>query len=328
MKKILQRLAEHQTLTKKEAKEALYAISKGEVNNSRIAAFLTVYMMRSITVDELSGFRETLQELCLPVDFSEFNTIDLCGTGGDSKNTFNISTLSSLVVAAAGEKVAKHGNYSVSSSCGSSNVMEKFGYKFTNDVDVLRKQIDKHNICFLHAPLFHPAMKTVAPIRKELGMKTFFNVLGPVINPSQPQNQLAGVFNLETMRMYNYILQQTNKNYTIVHSLDGYDEISLTGDFKITTNLNEEVLRPEDLGFRQVKEEELFGGNSVQEAAEIFELVLSGKGTEAQNSAVTANAAMALKCIRKSKSMEDCLADAHDALLSGKAFNVLKNIVN
>ncbi|MFB6318197.1 anthranilate phosphoribosyltransferase [Saccharicrinis sp. FJH54] len=328
MKKILQRLAEHQTLTKKEAKEALFAISKGEVNNSQIAAFLTVFMMRSITVDELSGFRETLQELCLPVDFSEFNTIDLCGTGGDSKNTFNISTLSSLVVAGAGEKVAKHGNYSVSSSCGSSNVMEHFGYKFTNDTDKLRRQIDKHNICFFHAPLFHPAMKTVAPIRRELGMKTFFNVLGPVINPSKPQNQLAGVYNLETMRMYNYILQQTDKNYIIVHSLDGYDEISLTGDFKLTTNHTEEVLRPEDLGFRQLKEEELFGGNSVTEAAEIFSSVLNGNGTEAQNNAVLSNAGMALKCIRPEKSLETCIEDARTSLMGGRALHALKQITN
>ena len=328
MKKILQRLTEHQTLTKKEAKEALYAISKGEVNNSQIAAFLTVFMMRSITVDELSGFRETLQELCLPVDFSEFNTIDLCGTGGDSKNTFNISTLSSLVVAGAGEKVAKHGNYSVSSSCGSSNVMEYFGYTFTDDVNKLKRQIDKHNICFLHAPLFHPAMKTVAPIRKELGMKTFFNVLGPIINPSKPQNQLAGVYNLETMRMYNYILQQTDKNYIIVHSLDGYDEISLTGDFKITTNNTEEVFRPEDLGFRPLKEEELFGGNSVKEAALIFDSILNGKGTEAQNNAVLSNAGMALKCIRTSDALGKCIEDARESLLSGRALNVLKQITN
>ncbi|MFB6341461.1 anthranilate phosphoribosyltransferase [Saccharicrinis sp. FJH62] len=328
MKKILQRLAEHQTLTKKEAKEALYAISKGEVNNSQIAAFLTVFMMRSITVDELSGFRETLQELCLPVDFSDFYTIDLCGTGGDSKNTFNISTLSSLVVAGAGEKVAKHGNYSVSSSCGSSNVMEYFGYKFTDDVDKLKNQIDKHNICFLHAPLFHPAMKAVAPIRRELGMKTFFNVLGPIINPSKPKNQMAGVYNLETMRMYNYILQQTDTNYIIIHSLDGYDEISLTGDFKITTNVTEEVMRPEDLGFRQLKEEELFAGHSVKEAAEIFESVLTGQGTEAQNNAVLSNAGMALKCVRNSKTLEGCIEDARESLMGGKALNVLKQITN
>lgn len=327
MKKILQRLTEHQTLTKIEAKEALHAISNGEVNASQMAAFLTVFMMRSITVDELSGFRETLQELCVPIDFSEFNTIDLCGTGGDSKNTFNISTLASLVVAGAGEKVAKHGNYSVSSSCGSSNVMEYFGYKFTNNSDVLRNQLDKQGICFLHAPLFHPAMKAVGPIRRELGMKTFFNVLGPLINPSSPQNQIAGVYNLETMRMYNYMLQQTKRNYIIIHSLDGFDEISLTGDFKTISNTSEQVFSPEEIGFKQLNEEDLFGGNSVVEAAKIFETILKGKGTEAQNSAVLANAAMAIKCISQSTNFEQCVERAKDSLLGGKALNVLKGIV-
>lgn len=327
MKKILKQLAEHQTLSKKEAKDALFTISKGEVNASQMAAFMTVYMLRSITVDELSGFRETLQELCLPMDFNGFNTIDLCGTGGDSKNTFNISTLASLVVAGAGEKVAKHGNYSVSSSCGSSNVIEYFGYRFSNNRDVLLSQLDKQGICFMHAPLFHPAMKAVAPIRKELGLKTFFNVLGPLINPSNPQNQLAGVFNMETMRMYNYILQRTETNYTIIHSLDGYDEISLTGDFKITTNHAEEVMSPESMGFEQLKEEDLFGGNTVIEAAKIFETILNGKGTKAQNSAVTANAAMALKCIRPETTLDSCIEDAKASLFGGKAQKVLKGLV-
>ena len=242
MKEILQRLTSHLTLEREEARNILIRIASGEYNNSQVSSFLTVYMMRMITVHELAGFRDALLDLCLATDLSEFETIDLCGTGGDGKNTFNISTLSSFVVAGAGGKVAKHGNYGVSSACGSSNVMEYLGYKFTNNRDSLKNQLDKANICFLHAPLFHPAMKTVAPIRRELSVKTFFNLLGPMVNPSSPKNQLVGVWNLETARLYNYIYQQTDKNYTILYSLDGYDEISLTSEYKMITNLEEELL--------------------------------------------------------------------------------------
>ena len=249
MKEILQRLTSHLPLEREEAKNVLKKIAAGDYNNSQVSAFLTVFMMRMITVNELAGFRDALLELCLATDLSEFDTIDLCGTGGDGKNTFNISTLSSFVVAGAGGKVAKHGNYGVSSACGSSNVLEYLGYKFTSDRDTLRHQIDKANICFLHAPLFHPAMKTVAPIRRELGVKTFFNMLGPMVNPSFPHNQLVGVWNLETARLYNYIYQQTDKNYTIIYSLDGYDEISLTSEFKMISNMEEELLDPEKIGF-------------------------------------------------------------------------------
>lgn len=328
MRDMLHRLTEHQTLSRSEAKEALYSISTGEVNISQMAAFMSVYLMRPITIDELAGFRETLQELCLRVDLSDFNTIDLCGTGGDNKHTFNISTLASFVVAGAGEKVAKHGNYGVSSSCGSSNVMEYLGYKFTNDAEILRRQIDKAGICFFHAPLFHPAMKAVAPVRRELGMKTFFNMLGPLINPSEPKNQLAGVFSLETLRMYTYILQQTNVNYTVIHSLDGYDEVSLTGAFKAVSNTMEKLILPEDIGFRQLKEEELAGGNSVADSAKIFVDILEGKGTEAQNSVVVVNAAMALKCIRQGTSLEHNIEAAQKSLFDGKALGVLKKLVS
>lgn len=328
MKDILQRLTEHQTLSRSEAKEALYAISTGEVNASHMAAFMSVYLMRPITIDELAGFKDTLQELCLRIDLSDFNTIDLCGTGGDGKHTFNISTLASFVVAGAGEKVAKHGNYGVSSSCGSSNVMEFLGYKFTNDAGVLRRQIDKANICFFHAPLFHPAMKTVAPIRRELGLKTFFNMLGPLINPSAPQNQLAGVFSLETLRMYTYMLQQTNVNYTVIHSLDGYDEISLTGPFKAASNLTDEMIQPEDIGLRQLAEEELAGGNSVAESAKIFVDILEGKGTEAQNNVVLVNAAMALKCIRQGTALDQNMEAAKKSLFDGKALDAFKKLVS
>lgn len=281
MKEILQKLTSHLTLQREEAKEILKRITRGEFNNSQVSAFMTVYMMRMITVEELAGFRDALLELCLVTDLSEFNTIDLCGTGGDGKNTFNISTLASFVVAGTGNKVVKHGNYGVSSACGSSNVMEHFGYKFTNDRDKLRSQLDDANICFLHAPLFHPAMKSVAPIRRELSVKTFFNLLGPMVNPASPRNQITGVWNLETARLYNYIYQQTEKFYTILYSLDGYDEISLTSEFKLISNGEEELLSPEKTGFRTLKPEEISGGKNVEESARIFIDILEGKGTGA-----------------------------------------------
>ncbi len=248
MKEELEYLFEHKTLTKSKAKELLVNIAEGAYNASQLASFLTIYIMRSITVEELEGFRDALLELCLRIDLSDFDTIDLCGTGGDGKDTFNISTIASFVVAGAGIKVAKHGNYGVSSSCGSSNVIQHLGYKFTNDEEMLKRQIDSAGICFLHAPLFHPAMKNIAPIRKEMGVKTFFNMLGPMVNPSNPKNQLVGVFNLELARLYSYLYQTSDKRYVILHTLDGYDEISLTGDFKLISNDGEFLLSPEDLG--------------------------------------------------------------------------------
>ncbi len=247
MKHILNRLINQESISAEEAKDVLVNISAGTYNQSQIASFLTVYMMRSITIEELQGFRDALLELCIPVDLSDFNCIDLCGTGGDGKNTFNISTLSSFVTAGAGVKVAKHGNYGVSSASGSSNVMEALGVKFTNDIDTMKHCIDSAGICVMHAPLFHPAMKNVAPIRRELGVKTFFNMLGPMVNPAFPKNQMVGVFSLELQRLYGYLYQNTDKNYNIVYALDGYDEISLTGATKIISNSSETILEPSDL---------------------------------------------------------------------------------
>ena len=255
MKQLLNRLINHESISSEEAKQVLVNISEGQYNQSQIASFLTVYMMRSITLEELQGFRDALLELCIAVDLKDFNPIDLCGTGGDGKDTFNISTLSSFVTAGAGVNVAKHGNYGVSSACGSSNVMEHLGIKFSNDKDFLKNSIDKTGICVLHAPLFHPAMKNVAPIRRELGVKTFFNMLGPMVNPSFPKNQMVGVFNLELQRLYGYLYQQTDKNYSIVHALDGYDEISLTGKTKVISNNSEIIFTPEDLGVNQITQE-------------------------------------------------------------------------
>jgi anthranilate phosphoribosyltransferase len=327
MKKILNKLFEQQQLSKAEAKEVLIQMANEKYNASQMASFLTVYLMRPISVKELAGFREALLELAVKIDLSEFNTIDLCGTGGDGKNTFNISTLTSFIVAGTGNKVAKHGNYGVSSVSGSSNMLEYLGYNFTNNQDELKSQIDKANICFLHAPLFHPAMKAVGPIRKELGVKTFFNMLGPLVNPSNPQNQLVGVFNLEVARIYNYLLQETSKNYGIVFSLDGYDEISLTSDFKLFTKGYEQLVSPQDLGLKRLEQSEIFGGDTVKEAAKIFISILDGKGTEAQNNAVLANAAYALKTFDANKSFETAFEEAKDSLLGLKAKESLAKLI-
>ena len=326
MKEILNQLIEYKSLDKKTAKEILINLAQGQYNQSQVAAFLTVYLMRSITVEELEGFRDAMLELCVPVEIPEYDAIDLCGTGGDGKNTFNISTLSSFIVAGAGQNVAKHGNNGVSSVSGSSNLMAHFGYEFTNDVDRLRKSLDECGLCFLHAPLFHPAMKNVAPIRRDLGVKTFFNMLGPMVNPSFPKKQLVGVFSLELARLYGYLYQKTDKYFVILHALDGYDEVSLTGGFKKITNLSEEIVTPADLNMRTVKQEEIFGGDTVEESAQIFEKILNGEGSEAQNNVVIANAAMALQC-GKGYSTEDALGHARESLESGKALKTFKRIL-
>lgn len=326
MKTILNRLINHEILTKAEAKEVLVNISTGNYNPSQISAFLTVYMMRSITIEELLGFREALLELCIPVDFSAYNTIDLCGTGGDGKDTFNISTLASFIVAGAGIKVAKHGNYGVSSISGSSNVMEKMGVKFTNDIGFLTQSIEETNIAILHAPLFHPAMKNVGPIRKELGVKTFFNMLGPMVNPSFPKNQMVGVFSLELARMYAYLYQNTTTNYSILHGLSGFDEVSLTDNVKIITNATEQILKPSDFNFPPISLETIKGGNTIDEAAKIFYNVISGKGSVEQNNVVCANAAIAIQTVEKSN-YEEALAKAQGSLISGKAFEKLNKLI-
>jgi anthranilate phosphoribosyltransferase len=327
MKETLQYLFDHKTLGKEDAKLILRNIAEGKYNDSEIAAFISVYLMRSITVQELSGFRDALLELCLPLDFSEFNTIDVCGTGGDEKNTFNISTLTSFIVAGAGEKVAKHGNYSVSSACGSSNVLEYYGYTFTNDSVRLKRELDRYNICFLHAPLFNPAMKNVAPVRRSLRIKTFFNMLGPMVNPSFPANQLVGVFSLDVARLYNYLYQESDKLYCIIHALDGYDEISLTGAFKVFTRQTERTFSPADLDLETVSPADIYGGTTVEEAAKVFLHILEGNGSRAQNEVVIANAAFALFCMDESQGIDRCLERAQQSLLSGAALSTFKNLV-
>ncbi|WP_282180577.1 anthranilate phosphoribosyltransferase [Maribacter stanieri] len=325
MKETLNKLINHEILSKEDAKRILVNIAKGEYNTSQIAAFLTVYMMRSITIEELEGFRDALLDLCLAVDLSAYNPIDLCGTGGDGKDTFNISTLASFVTAGAGVKVTKHGNYGVSSKCGSSNVMEFLGIKFSNDAGFLEKCIDEAGICVLHAPLFHPAMKNVAPIRKDLGVKTFFNMLGPMVNPAFPKNQMVGVFNLELARMYGYLYQKTDKNFTVLHALDGYDEISLTGNTKTISNHTESMLKPSDFGVKLIKQSDIVGGDSIDTSAQIFLNVLQGKGSEAQNNVVCANAGIAIATVEDLTPLQG-FERAKESLLSGKGLIALKKI--
>jgi anthranilate phosphoribosyltransferase len=327
MKKILQYLFEYKTLPRELAKEALMNISAGIYNESEIASFITVFLMRSITIDELQGFRDALLELCVRIDLNGNKTIDIVGTGGDGKNTFNISTLACFIVAGTGQKVAKHGNYGASSISGASNVMEQLGYKFKNDKSQLNKEVEVANICFLHAPLFHPALRTVGPIRKNLGVRTFFNMLGPMVNPAFPQFQLVGVYNLEMARIYNYLLQQTEGTFTIIHSLDGYDEISLTNDTKVITNEGEKIMTPEQLGKRMVEASDIYGGATVEEAAKIFSKILYGNGSWAQNAVVLANAAMALHCTGNYKSYDDAYYAAVESLESGKANDALKKLI-
>lgn len=325
MKETLNKLINHEILPKEEAKQILVNIAKGDYNHSQIAAFLTVYMMRSITIEELEGFRDALLELCVAVDLSDYDPIDLCGTGGDGKDTFNISTLASFVTAGAGIHVTKHGNYGVSSKCGSSNVMEFLGIKFSNEADFLKKSIEEAGICVLHAPLFHPAMKNVGPIRRELAVKTFFNMLGPMVNPAFPKNQMVGVFNLELARMYGYLYQNTDKKFTVLHALDGYDEISLTGDTKTISNNSEGMLTPADFGVGKISQEEITGGEDIAESAQIFLNVLHGKGTEAQNNVVCANAGIAIATVQ-GLTPKAGFEKAKESLLSGKGLEALKKL--
>lgn len=327
MKKILQYLFEHKTLSRDQAKDVLLNISKGTYNEHEVTAFMTVYLMRSITIEELQGFRDALLELCVRVDLNGHEAIDIVGTGGDGKNTFNISTLACFIVAGTGQKVAKHGNYGATSISGASNVMEQLGYKFKSDKDRLKKEVEEANICFLHAPVFHPALKAVGPIRKNLGIRTFFNMLGPMVNPAFPRFQLVGVYNLEMARIYNYLLQQTDKAFTIIHSLDGYDEISLTNDTRVITNNGERIMTPEQLGKRAVGATDIYGGNTVEEAARLFIKILKGEGSWAQNAVVFANAAMALHCTGNYKTYDDAWNAAVESLESGKAHASLQKLI-
>ena len=324
MKNLLKDLYNHKIMNKDEAKNALILLTNGTANASQISSFLTVFLMRDITSEELDGFREAMIELSININIDGSELIDLCGTGGDGKDTFNISTVSSFVVAGAGIKVAKHGNYGVSSSCGSSNIISHLGHKFSNDVDTLRYTLEKSNICFLHAPLFHPSLKNISPIRGELGVKTFFNMLGPMVNPIQPKNQLVGVFNSNIFRLYSHIYSKSDKNYCIVHSIDGYDEISLTSPFKLFSNHSDIMLEPKDLNFDNIEPLSLSGGKNIDESLKIFLNVLKNKGKKEQIDSVLANSGLAIYCAKKLSSINDGVDLARESLESGKAYNCLK----
>jgi anthranilate phosphoribosyltransferase len=327
MKELLNHLLAYKALNRSEAREVLVAIGQGQYTPVQIAAFLTVYMMRSITVEELEGFRDAMLELCVSLDLVSYDPMDVCGTGGDGKDTFNISTLSAFVVAGAGQRVAKHGNYGVSSKCGSSTVMEYLGYRFVQDKGEIERNLEEAGICFLHAPLFHPAMKQVAPVRKELGVKTFFNMLGPLVNPAFPSKQLVGVFNLELARLYAYLYQQTAKQFAIVHGLDGYDEVSLTGPFKYLSQQAEKVYSPEELHLPRLTAAELSAGEGVAESAAIFLRVLRNEGTKAQQQVVIANAGLALYTARPETSLDAQLEAARESLESGKAMQAFRRLL-
>ena len=327
MKKILQYLFEHKTLSRATAKEVLTQIAQGAYNEHEVTSFVTVFLMRSITIDELMGFRDALLALAVPLHVGIDNAMDIVGTGGDGKDTFNISTLACFIVAGAGQPVVKHGNYGASSVSGSSNVMEQLGYVFKNDENALQKELDAANICFLHAPLFHPALKLVGPIRKNLGVRTFFNMLGPLVNPAKPAHQLIGVYSLEMARIYHYLLQEEGINYTIIHGLDGYDEISLTSDTKIFTAKGERIVSANELGKRIVFPEDLAGGDTVEASAQIFLKIIKGEGTMAQNAVVLANAAAALFATQKYNTYNDAYAAAVESLDSQKAYQVLQQLI-
>jgi len=327
MKPVFQKLLSNRTLSGEEAHDVLLSISRGEYNNAETALFLGLFMARALTVDELRGFRDALLELCIKPSIYAGDCIDMCGTGGDGKNTFNISTTSAFVVAGAGYRVTKHGNYGVSSHCGSSNVLESLGYRFTNNSTLLQKQLDTTGLCFLHAPLFHPAMKNVAPVRQQLGMKTFFNMLGPLVNPARPGYQSVGVYNLEIARLYNYLFQDDPVDYVIAHTLDGYDEVSLTSPCLVISNSGEQVLEPSHFGLNQINPHALNGGQTVKEARRILIDVLSNNATNDQKNVVVANAGLAIQCLNQNNSLEESMAEARASLDSGAAKTVLDNIL-
>ncbi|RHS47922.1 anthranilate phosphoribosyltransferase [Tannerella sp. AF04-6] len=327
MKQILYKLFEHRYLGRTEARDILQNIVQGKYNDAQIASLITVFLMRNISVEELTGFRDALLEMRIPVDLSEYAPIDIVGTGGDGKNTFNISTAACFVVAGAGYPVVKHGNYGATSVSGASNVMEQHGVQFTSDMSRLRKSMDMCNIAYLHAPLFNSAMKAVAPVRKALGVRTFFNMLGPLVNPALPKYQLLGVYNLSLLRLYNYVFQESDTRFAVVHGLDGYDEISLTGEFKVATSTTETIYTPESIGFNRYCEQDLDGGKSPDEAARIFDRVLQGEATPAQTDCVIANAAFAIRVIEPEKSLADCIALARESMESGRALKTLKMFV-
>lgn len=326
-KNTIENLLQGAHLSRDEAFELMTEIGENAFNEAQNTALIISISSRDLNVAEMQGFRDALLSLSVPTSLESYDAIDLCGTGGDGKNTFNISTLASFVVAGAGYKVAKHGNYGVSSVSGSSNVLEKLGYRFSPDAAKLERELNAYNLCFLHAPLFHPALKNVGAIRKQLGIKTLFNTLGPLVNPARTKKQSTGVYQLKLARLYHYLLQQENKTYAVVHAVDGYDEISLTSEVQYFSSTGEYFLSPADFGMEKLSQESLFGGNTRDEAASIFVNIMQHKGTNAQHNAVIANAAVGIQCFEEKKSLLECVDIARQSLESGAAYKVLKNLI-
>ena len=328
MKQYLNQLLDNQSFTKNESQEALLKIGTGEANNAQIAAFLMGIQQKGITVDELEGFREAMLSLAVPVDLSAFDAMDIVGTGGDGKDTFNISTTSAFVIAGAGQHIAKHGNHGVSSAVGSSTVLEYLGVKFSNDESYLKQKLETAGICYMHAPMFHPAMKHVAPVRKELGLKTFFNILGPLLNPAKVQKQLSGVYNLAIFDLYAELLGRTSAKFGIIYDFGGYDEISLTDNFQVSTHSQKEksIISSKNLGLPACQQSDIYGGGTLEESAVILLNILNNRATEAQTNVVLANAGLALS-IAKDVSVENGIAQAKESLLSKKALNCMKKLI-
>jgi anthranilate phosphoribosyltransferase len=327
MKHLLIKLIECQKLTFEESRSLMHGIAHNEVNEAQIASILTAFIIRTISIEELRGFRQALIDLATRVNLNDGYGIDLCGTGGDGKNTFNISTVSSFVIAAAGYPVIKHGNYGATAVSGSSNIMEYLGYRFSKEEGKLQDELNQTGICYLHAPLFHPALKAVGPVRKQLGVKTFFNLLGPLVNPANPGYQVSGVYSSEAGRVYSYFLQAENKKYTVLHSLDGYDEVSLTSPVKLFSPKGETLVNFWEKGLKRVAPGDIAGGNTIEESARIFISVLENRATPEQHSVILANSALAISCIDESKTLDESLSMAHEAIVSGKASGVLKKLI-
>ena len=327
MKSYLNRLIDGQILSREDTHSIMLGIVAEKYNDCQIAALLMALQARGVTVDELLGFRDGLLETGRHLDFSEYNTLDIVGTGGDGKNTFNISTCSSFVIAGAGYKVTKHGNGGSTSVSGASNVLQGHGVKFSADPDVLKRSLDEAGICYFHAPLFAYGMKFVGPVRKQLGVPTCFNLLGPLVNPCQPKNSLHGTANQNQLRLYVNAHQKIGDNYGVITSYDGYDEISLTSGFRLVTNHFEKVYTPKDLGFDYVKPEEIYGGATAEEAMQIFDAVLNGTATVSQKNVILANAACGIAVIDPNKSIEESIAMARESLDSGKALAAFRKFV-
>jgi len=328
MKNTLEYLFEGNRLTREEARGTLIKVGKGMYSEAEFASFLTVFKMRPLAPEELSGFRDAMMELCQAADLSAYQAIDVVGTGGDGKNTFNISTLAAFIIAGTGIPVTKHGNYAATSTSGASNVLEYLGYQFSNDPEKLKNDLDKGGFCFMHAPLFHPAMKYIAPVRRALKVTTFFNILGPMINPSSPKYQLLGVNNQEVFDQYRKVYNMSDVQYLIINSMDGYDEVSLTDDLRFASKNKEGKLSPSDFGFEKIDPEKLFGGNSIKEAARIFVNILEGNGAEEQNQVVISNAALGIKVVYPERELKDCVAQASESLKSGKALKKMKAVIS